>query len=542
MANLSQQRRERMLAFLETLKEQHTDDDSLIALGEIEKELKSKKYGLVWEEHEEAVDVQMKTQIPIFTEVKEREICADENGAYNFLLEGDNLHSLYLLEKTHRGKIDLIFIDPPYNTKNADFGYDDKRVDSNDGYRHSKWLSFMNERLHIAKKLLRSDGAIFIAIDDNEQSNLKLLCDSIFGEENFIANIIWQHSIQPKGYAGTFSVHHNFILCYKKTSEFILNSLPRTEEDNKAYSNPDNDPRGAWRSGDVRNALYRPNLIYDIISPSGKVIKPCPNGWRWSKDTMKEKIKTGEIIFSADETRIIRKIYLDTLKGRTPETIWFGKDVGTTRSAMTEIKNIFNNSAFSTPKPTSLIQRILKLISNKDAIVLDFFAGSGTTAQAVLELNKQDGGHRKFILCTNNENGICEEVTYQRLKTVITGKRADGSEYSEGISANLKYFKTDFVDKDSEELSDELLEHIAEMIELEHGIKVDNKKYVMILTDEEMDEFERNITSYTDLKAVFVNQDILLSATQQKLLDNLSSYVIPDYYFDFELREAGELW
>lgn len=542
MANLSQQRREKMLAFLETLKEQHTDDDSLIALGEIEKELKSKKYGLVWEEHEEAVDVQMKTQIPVFTEVKEREICADENGAYNFLLEGDNLHSLYLLEKTHRGKIDLIFIDPPYNTKNADFGYDDKRVDSNDGYRHSKWLSFMNERLHIAKKLLRSDGAIFIAIDDNEQSNLKLLCDSIFGEENFIANIIWQHSIQPKGYAGTFSVHHNFILCYKKTSQFILNSLPRTEEDNKAYSNPDNDPRGAWRSGDVRNALYRPNLIYDIISPSGKVIKPCLNGWRWSKDTMKEKIKTGEIIFSADETRIIRKIYLDTLKGRTPETIWFGKDVGTTRSAMTEIKNIFNNSAFSTPKPTSLIQRILKLISNKDAIVLDFFAGSGTTGHAVMELNKQDGGNRKFILCTNNENGICEEVTYQRLKTVITGKRADGSEYSEGISANLKYFKTDFVDKDSEELSDELLEHIAEMIELEHGIKVDNQKYVMIMTDEEMDEFERNITSYTDLKAVFVNQDVLLSSSQETMLENIDSYIIPDYYFDFELREAGEIW
>ena len=143
-----------------------------------------------------------------------------------------------------------------------------------------------------------------------------------------------------------------------------------------------------------------------------------------------------------------------------------------------------------------------------------------------MELNKQDGGNRRFILCTNNENNICEEVTYQRLKTVITGKRANGSEYSEGIPANLKYFKTDFVDKDSEELSDELLEHIAEMIELEHGIKIDNKKYVMIFTDEEMDEFERNITSYTDLKAVFVNQDILLSATQQKLLDSLSSYVI----------------
>lgn len=154
MANLSQQRRERMIAFLETLKEQHTDDDSLIALGEIEKELKSKKYGLVWEEHEEAVDIQMKTQIPVFTEVKEKEIYADENGAYNFLLEGDNLHSLYLLEKTHRGKIDVIYIDPPYNTGSKDFVYDDEFVVKEDGFRHSKWLSFMAERLRIAKKLI----------------------------------------------------------------------------------------------------------------------------------------------------------------------------------------------------------------------------------------------------------------------------------------------------------------------------------------------------------------------------------------------------
>ena len=221
----------------------------------------------------------------------------------------------------------------------------------------------------------------------------------------------------------------------------------------------------------------------------------------------------------------------------------FNSGWGSNEDADNELITFFGKQRkFSYPKPVRLIQKLICATRFQDAIVLDFFAGSGTTAQAVLELNKQDGGHRKFILCTNNENGICEEVTYQRLKTVITGKRADGSEYSEGIPANLKYFKTDFVDKDSEELSDELLEHIAEMIELEHGIKVDNKKYVMIFTDEEMDEFERNITSYTDLKAVFVNQDILLSATQQKLLDNLSSYVIPDYYFDFELREAGELW
>ena len=163
-------------------------------------------------------------------------------------------------------------------------------------------------------------------------------------------------------------------------------------------------------------------------------------------------------------------------------------------------------------------------------------------AQAVLELNKEDGGDRKFILCTNNENNICDEMTYPKCKTLLTGICPNGEKYSEKYNENLMLFCTDFVDKDSEELSDELLEHIAEMIELDHGIKVDNKKYVMILTDEGMDEFERNITSYTDLKAVFVNQDILLSSTQQKLLDSLSSYVIPDYYFDFELREAGELW
>lgn len=225
-----------------------------------------------------------------------------------------------------------------------------------------------------------------------------------------------------------------------------------------------------------------------------------------------------------------------------PKTVLSG--IGNTKNGSDELIRLFGNKPFDFPKPTNIVQYLLGLASTlyTDPIILDFFAGTGTTGHAVLKLNAEDGGHRKFILCTNNENGICEEVTYQRLKTVITGKRADGSEYSEGIPANLKYFKTDFVDKDSEELSDELLEHIAEMIELEHSIKVDNKKYVMILTDEEMDEFERNITSYTDLKAVFVNQDILLSATQQKLLDSLSSYVIPDYYFDFELREAGELW
>lgn len=559
MANLSQQRRKKMLAFLETLKEQHTDDDSLIALGEIEKELKSKKYGLVWEEHEEAVDVQMKTQIPVFTEVKEREICADENGAYNFLLEGDNLHSLYLLEKTHRGKIDVIYIDPPYNTGSRDFIYDDKYIDSVDGFRHSKWLSFMAKRLLLAKSLLSDKGVIFISISDIELYNLKLLCDSIFGESNFVANLVWTNK-EGGGSSDSklFRIKQEYVLVYAKCIENIdIKGVSIGNADRYKSSDEYEKIRGKYylQKLGMGSIQYSSSLDYPIECPDGTFVTPRENNggkkacWRWSKIKFDWGCENGFIEMKKDKNGtwvVYTKQYMNcNNKGdiieRTQRPMGVIDLFSSTQGAK-QIKNILTSSTFSYPKDTNLVTWLLNRIDIKNATILDFFAGSGTTGQAVMELNKQDGGHRKFILCTNNENGICEEVTYQRLKTVITGKRADGSEYSEGIPANLKYFKTDFVDKDSEELSDELLEHIAEMIELEHGIKIDNKKYVMILTDEEMDEFERNITSYTDLKAVFVNQDILLSATQQKLLDSLSSYVIPDYYFDFELREAGELW
>ena len=256
----------------------------------------------------------------------------------------------------------------------------------------------MYPRLRLARNLLRDDGVIFISIDDNEVAQLRKICDEVFGESNSVGWIIWQHSIQPKGYINTMSIHHNHILCYQKSDSFQLGSLERTDEDNKAYSNPDNDPNGKWRSGDVRNALYRPNLIYDIISPSGKIIKPCENGWRWSKETVEEKIKTGEIIFSEDETRIIRKIYLKNLEGRTPESIWFSKDVGSTRDAMGELKKLFERAPFDTPKPINLIKRMMVIANDPNAIVLDFFSGSSTTAHAVMKLNAEDGGNRKFIM------------------------------------------------------------------------------------------------------------------------------------------------
>ena len=538
--NISKQKREDLLnkikkirAFISAAPQDENTGNLLSYLSDLEKDVNGKKYGLVFEEHREEIDEVLDTHTPVLTE--EKDLFIDNGEQMNFLIEGDNLASLKLLEKTHKGKIDLIFIDPPYNTKNGDFGYDDNRIDLNDSFRHSKWISFMKVRLSLARKLLKDEGVIFVAIDDNEQAALKLLCDQLFGEDNFLASIIWQHSIQPKGYSGTFSVHHNYLLCYQKTAQFVLNSLPRTDEDNKAYSNPDNDPRGKWRSGDVRNALYRPNLIYDIVSPSGKVIKPCANGWRWSKETVEEKIKTGEIIFSKDETRIIRKIYLNTLSGRTPETIWFGKDVGTTRSAMSEIKEIFGTSVFGTPKPTELIERTLRLLTRTDTTILDFFAGSGTTGHAVMKLNAEDGGNRKFILCTNNENNICRDITYERIKRVID---------KEGYAASLKYYKVEYVPISERlyyEYADELLKHIRELVELENGVNfTGNAEIAIVLTEEELAEFVNHLGELLECKKLYMGHDLLPTGEQEEALKThgIAISIIPDYYYR-DLQEGS---
>ena len=547
MANLSQQRREQMLSFLETLKEQHNDDASLIAINQIEKELTSKKYGLVWEEHEEEVDVKMKTHIPVFTEVKEKEIVGNsESDEFNFLLEGDNLHSLRLLEKTHKGKIDVIYIDPPYNTGHKDFIYDDAFVDRQDGYSHSKWISFMEKRLKIAHSLLKSSGTIFISIDDNEYANLKLLCDEIFGEENMISDIIW-NSRKSVSNDAVVSLNHNYTLVYTRNiNEFNkvkhLFKLPNNEN---GFANPDDDPRGPWKADPFDAPAIRPNLTYEIINPNtGEKFLP-PNGrhWRTEKNKYFELLADNRIVFGKtgkSKPQQKRFLYEAKEKGATPKSLW--DDCGTATDGTKELQDIFGSKAFDTPKPTGLIKKIIDLAGDKDSLILDFFAGSGTTAQSVLEKNKEDGGNRHFILCTNNDGNICSEVTYPRICTVITGKRQDGSKYSDGIATNMKYYKTDFIDKESEEIYEDLLVHIKEMIQLEYGVKVDNTKYVMIIDDEEMDSFEDNISSYKELKTVFINQDIMLTTSQEKMLQNVEVKIIPDCYFDFELREVGELW
>ena len=555
-----------MLKFLETLKEQHSDDESLIAINQIENELTSKKYGLVWEEHEEEVDVKMRTHIPVFTEVEAKEIVgASESEQYNFLLEGDNLHSLKLLEKTHKGKIDVIYIDPPYNTGNKDFKYDDTFVDKLDSYKNSKWLSFMWSRLKVAHKLLSSEGIIFISIDDNELYPLKMICDEIFGEQCFVTNLIWQKKTGASDAKGIATITE-YILVYVKDYAVMDSVFDKNYEafDAKRYRYKDEyfNERGPfyYDSLDRGSVRYSDTLNYSIKSPNGDDI--YPNGrknfendgwtWKWSKEKVEWGIRNGFIDITPSSKKengwaVRYKIYLNVDNENRPiEKSAPYKNLLTTilnANAAADIKKMFNGkTVFQYSKPVGLMGFLLSCEKNKKALILDFFAGSGTTGQAVLEKNMEDGGNRHFILCTNNENNICEEVTYQRLKTVITGKCADGSQYSEGLPANLKYYKTDFVDKESEEIYDDLLEHTKEMIQLQYGVKVDNQKYIMIMDDDEMDEFEKHFDEFKDIEVVFINQDVLLSTSQEKLLQNINTKIIPDCYFDFELREVGELW
>jgi site-specific DNA-methyltransferase (adenine-specific)/adenine-specific DNA-methyltransferase len=278
----------------------------------------------------------------------------------------------------------------------------------------------MYPRLVLLKQFLREDGAIFISIDDNEVATLRLLMDEIYRTKAFIGDIVWQHSVQAKGYSGILSLHHNHTLVYGNHG-FRLGDLVRTVEHNVNYSNPDNDPRGPWRSGDVRNALVRPNLMYDITTPNGNIIKHPPKGWRFSRETFERELGEGKILYSKDQARIIRKIYLADQTGRVPESLWFASEAGTTREATNEVAEILGTKGeFDTPKPTRLIQRILQIATDKESIVLDSFAGSGTTGHAVLKQNAEDGGNRRFILVEMDEN-ITQNVTAERVRRVCEG-------------------------------------------------------------------------------------------------------------------------
>lgn len=579
MPNLSQLKRERMLAFLQKIKDEHRDDDDmLIALGEIESELTSKKYGLVWEQHEEAVDVMMRDNIPVFTEVPEREITAAPGQGYNFILEGDNLHSLRLLEKTHKGKIGVIYIDPPYNTGGKDFTYDDQYVDGNDAYRHSKWISFMATRLRSMRELLSKTGVIFISIGEQEVASLKMLCDEIFGEDNGIT--IFSRQMKSGGAKGKFYTPNiDYILAYAKNISELPNfrAIMTQKQIDVFYSKTET---AGERAGEVygEERLFkasldaRPNQRYYIQCPDGSFAIPpgehfpahlvegetvLPSGsdkvWKWIYPRYQAELAKNNIVFKRTKTsglvdehgnqspwNIYNKLWLSEQqdKGVVPSNFITEFE---NRQSAAEMKKL--GISFTYAKPVNLIKYLLNIANQpKDIIILDCFAGSGTTGHAVLQLNEDDGGSRQFILCTNNEGDICETVTYPRIKTVITGQRSDGSAYSDGLPANVKYYRTDFVPLDDEYLSDTLLEHIREMIQLEHGVKIDGSQYLMVMSDEDADELQAHWSEYEGVKAIYASKEVLFTTEQNAVFAGVEIHTIPDYYFNFELKEVGETW
>lgn len=572
--NLSKIKRDKMLETISKIKENIDDDETLKNLSLIEYELTKKKYGLVWEEHEERVDLELKSQIPTFEEIQEREIIEGKENKFNFLLEGDNLHSLYLLEKTHKGKIDIIYIDPPYNTGNKDFVYDDDFVEYEDGFKHSKWISFIERRLVIAQRLLKKEGVIFISIDDKEQAQLKMLCDEIFGEENFIACMPRRTKSSGKT-TNKISANHDYVLVYEKSkNQSLIIGLEHNDEGFK-YEDEYVNERGKYKLNqtlDYDSLSYSPSLDYpieingEILYPGGdyEKYKERQNGnykradwaWRWSKDLFEFGYKNGFIVVKKGKNglpRIYTKTYLnakiqkDEIEGykitieerRKPiSSIEFIESKYSNDNAKKDLVKLFDNSKFDYPKPVELIKTLIKIYNNKNAVILDFFAGSGTTGQAVLELNNEDNGNRQFILCTNNENNICEKVTYQRLIKVNYG-----TPKVKPLKFNLKYYRTNYIPRlnnEEENIQENLLLNIKNLIQLENGINIDDKKIKVIFDEKTIDEFSTKIDEVMECEKLYISSDILLTAKQTKLFkdNNVEIFIIPEYYFDEEIKEV----
>lgn len=392
--------------------------------------------------------------IPVFTKVPELSTMKTDEDIDHLLIEGDNLPALVALLPTYRGKVNVIYIDPPYNTGNNDFVYNDRYVDSEDGFKHSKWLSFMKPRLQLAHEMLSDDGVIFVSIDDHEQAYLKVMMDEVFGEDNFVGDAIRKTKSTTNDIGTGFNIQHEYLVIYAKNVDMVHMSGP--SKDLSRYTNPDNDPLGAWvsdnpsaKSGSSKTGRFPVTNPY-----TGRQDWP-PKGmyWRFSTNTIQKHIDDGTIVFRHPPYNGRGFIYKRHLKNlRSTHTIFNSLDTSSNeymnQVATKESLNVISD-LFKYPKGTAFIKHILSFIPH-DAIILDFFAGSGTTGQAVAELNKEDGGHRKCILITNNfeqdgaPNGIARDITSVRMKRVLTGKDwADGKKH-EPLPGNLIYYRLDW--------------------------------------------------------------------------------------------------
>lgn len=436
-----------------------TNDQLIKIIKDLQRQ---QKYGLIFEKQEENIIKKCKTHIPILKSVSGRNV--NSGGVNHLLIEGDNYVSLLALMPAYKSKINVIYIDPPYNTGNKDFVYNDKFIDKENSFRHSLWLSFMEPRLELARELLSEDGVIFISIDDNEQAQLKLLCDEIFGESNFVSCLSWN-----KKRGGGKTMHgvadwHEYIIMYVKNHSIMPKFFSERKAGTSAYNLKDENGKYKLREFEkAGNAEQdRPLCKYPLKAPDGTKVLPQKQWWRWGKKTFEQK-----------SNLIIWKQVKKNWKPYTKE--YFTVDITTpsiiegffNKNATQEIKDLLGETiSFSGPKPVGLLKYLTNMTRNKNSIILDFFAGSGTTGQAVLELNKEDGGKRKFILITNNENQICEKITYERCKKVINGYTTSKGKVIPPTGGNLHYFKTDFIkaNQDPAQMRANLKEHIIPLV------------------------------------------------------------------------------
>jgi adenine-specific DNA-methyltransferase len=489
-------------------------EELLAEIVRLKKELKKKKkYGLVWEDKPEDVVEMCKTKLPILKEVKSKEIITDKNKPVNLLIEGDNYHALSVLNYTHAGKIDVIYIDPPYNTGNSkEWKYNDKWVDEDDAYRHSKYISFISSRLRLARNLLSSNGVIFISIGDNEIAQLKIICDECFGENNLLS-IITRKTKTTSNKGNFFSPSTDYILAYARNFTFLDefdDPMAQTTENYLRLFKYE-DKRGKYNivSLYMPSLDPRPNQRYFIICPDGtKVTTPSEDKmFRWIPETYQKNLKDDRVVFLKTKTspliddhgqqakwNIYTKIYLHERQKTGMKPLTF-IDIPNSLGSKELIKMKID---FAFSKPRQLIEHLVRITDKTDDInILDFFAGSGTTGHAILSLNNYDTGKRTFILCTNNEENICSDICYPRIKKAIYGYISPKEEKIEGLGGNLKYFKTDFVegeatDKNKIILTKEATEMLCikegtfELVSEQKDIKIfkDNNHYTGIIFDQ----------------------------------------------------------
>lgn len=537
------------------------------------------RYQFTWPDKKKAI---LAANAPINRTLRPcREESVDFDTTQNLYIEGDNLEVLKLLQETYLGKIKMIYIDPPYNTGN-DFVYNDDFSESLDEYLansgqfdsegnrlvqnaesngrfHTDWLNMIYPRIKLAKDLLSDDGVIFISMDENEIENLKKICNEIFGEQNYVQEIIWHKKFSPQNDAKYFSLNHESILCYAKNKpNFNRNLLPATEEMTKRYKNPDNDPRGPWTSGDCTIGRVTEKDYYPITTPSGREVYPSNgNVWRFSRETFKRLIDDNRIWFgeNGDNMPRVKRFLSETNNGIVPISIWGFDEVGHTQSASQELKKLFDDKQyFDYPKPVGLIKKAILISTDKDSIVLDFFSGSATTAQATMQLNAEDGGNRRFILVQLPEltepktdaykdgySNLCE-IGKERIRRAGAKIKADSPMTTQDLDIGFRVLKCDLSNMKEVYYNPAELE-ISLLTDLTDNIKEDRTAedlLFQVMLDLGIMLSAKVEQTTLDGKTVFnVNGNHLIACFDKEITDETIKAIAKQEPYYFVMRDDG---